>query len=98
MPVPQQLARGSRMGRGPYEKSGLVEDTSLPPLRTLTFSDDIFYPVHDQETDDGVVRTFPSDTLEIEVKLWYLPFGTMESDPFLWHEFKKKVAIQAEGR
>jgi hypothetical protein len=98
MPVPQQLGRGTRMGRGPYEKSGLVEDTSLPPLRTQTFTYDVFYPAHEEEKDDVVVRTFPTNTLEVEVKLWYLPFGTMENDPFLWHEFRKKVAFQAEGR
>lgn len=34
MPTPQQLGRGDRMGRGPYEKSGLLADTSLPPRRT----------------------------------------------------------------
>lgn len=98
MPVPQQLGRGHRMGRGPYEKSGLVEDTSLPPLRTQAYTYDVYYPVHDEEGEDAVVRTFPVDTLEIEVKLWYLPFGTMENDPFLWHEFRKKVAIQTKGR
>ena len=30
MPVPQQLGRGNRMGRGPYEKSGLVQRDAEP--------------------------------------------------------------------
>lgn len=98
MPVPQQLGRGDRMGRGPYEKSGLLEDTSLPPLRTQSFQYDVFFPANEEETEDGVVRTFPGDALDIEVKLWYLPYGTQENDPFLWHEFKKRVAIQLQGR
>lgn len=98
MPIPQQLARGDRMGRGPYEKSGLLEDTSLPPLRTITASYDIFFPAVEEEKDDKVVRSFPSDSLDVEVKLWYLPFGTMEDDPFLWKEFKKKVTISTQGK
>ena len=31
MPIPQQLGRGDKMGRGPYEKSGIIRDSSLPP-------------------------------------------------------------------
>jgi hypothetical protein len=82
------------MGRGPYEKSGLLEDTSLPPLRTVATRYDIPFPVNEAEQDDGeVVRTFPSDSLEVEVKLWYLPYGTMDDDAFLWREVKRTVRI-----
>lgn len=98
MPVPQQLGRGSRMGRGPYEKSGMLEDTSLPPLRTVVSTYDIFFPAVEHEEEERVVRTFPSDRLDVEVKLWYLPFGTMDSDAFLWQEYKKTVRIETEGR
>ncbi len=97
MPVPQQLGRGDRMGRGPYEKSGMLEDTSLPPLRTVTQSYDIFFPVKVDEQNGAKVTTITSDRLELEVKLWYLPFGTMEDDPFLWKEFKKTVTISTSG-
>jgi hypothetical protein len=86
------------MGRGPYEKSGMVEDSSLPPLRTLTFTHDIFFPAHEEEKDDEVVRTFPTDTLDVEVKLWYLPYGDPDGDAFLWQEHRQTVAIQTEGR
>jgi hypothetical protein len=99
MPVPQQLGRGNRMGRGPYEKSGLVQDSSLPPLRTVTSSFEIFFPFEDKENEDGdTVRTFPSETLEIEVKLWYLPYGTMDDDAFLWREEKRPVTVQMTGK
>jgi hypothetical protein len=94
MPIPQQLARGDRMGRGPYEKSGLVQDTSLPPLRTSAYSYEIFFPVKEEENDDGdTIRTFPSDSLDLEVKLWYLPYGTMDDDAFLWREEKRTIKI-----
>jgi hypothetical protein len=97
MPVPQQLGRGDRMGRGPYEKSGLLEDSSLPPLRTLKYDYEIFFPVKEEETDEDVVRTFPSETLDILVQLWYLPYGTMDDDAFLWREEKRTVRISTEG-
>ena len=98
MPVPQQLGRGDGMGRGPYEKSGLLEDSSLPPLRKTTSTFEIFFPVKETEDEEGeVVRTFPSDTLDLEVRLWYLPFGTMDDDPFLWHEDKRTLKITTTG-
>lgn len=94
MPIPQQLGRGDRMGRGPYEKSGILQDSALPPLRTVASVYDIFFPVRDEERENGeTIRTFSSDRLEIEVKLWYLPYGTMEDDPFLWFEEKRTVRI-----
>lgn len=93
MPIPQQLGRGRSMGRGPYEKSGMLEDNALPPLRTVTSNYEIFFPVVEKETETGTVRTFPSNELTIEVKLWYLPFGTMDDDHFLWSEASKTVSL-----
>jgi hypothetical protein len=82
------------MGRGPYEKSGLVQDSSLPPLRTVTSSYEVFFPFVDKDDEDGdTIRTFPSDALEIQVQLWYLPYGTMDDDAFLWREEKRTVTI-----
>lgn len=98
MPIPQQLGRGDRMGRGPYEKSGMLEDTSLPPLRTVTTTCDVFFPVKVEEKNGTNVTTITSDSLDLEVKLWYLPFGTMEDDPFLWKEFTKTVSISRIGK
>ena len=86
------------MGRGPYEKSGMLEDTSLPPLRTVNSTYEIFFPVVEKETDEGTARTFPSNELEIQVRLWYLPFGTMDDDHFLWSEVKKTVSLQLTGK
>jgi len=97
MPVPQQLGRGDRMGRGPYEKSGLLQDSSLPPLRTVTASWDILFPVVEEEQDGEMVRTYPSDSLDIEVKLWYLPYGTMDDDAFLWREHRTTVTLAMDG-
>lgn len=98
MPIPQQMGKGDRMGRGPYEKSGMLEDTSLPPLRTITQSYDIFFPVKVEEKDGKETRTITSDSMDVEVKLWYLPYGTMDNDPFLWKEFKQTVKISTTGK
>jgi hypothetical protein len=99
MPVPQQLGRGNRMGRGPYEKSGLVQDSSLPPLRTVTSSYEIFFPFEEKENENGdTVRTFPSESLDVLVRLWYLPYGTMDDDAFLWREEKKTVKVSMTGK
>ncbi len=98
MPIPQQMGKGDRMGRGPYEKSGLLEDTSLPPLRTIHSHYDIFFPVKVEEKDGKKTSIITSETMELDVKLWYLPFGTMDDDPFLWKEYKKTVKISTEGK
>lgn len=99
MPIPQQLGRGNRMGRGPYEKSGLVQDSSLPPLRTVTSTYEIFFPFEEKENEDGdTVRTFPSESLDVEVKLWYMPYGTIDDDAFLWREEKRTVKVTMAGK
>jgi hypothetical protein len=86
MPIPHQLGRGDKMGRGPYDKSGILRDTSLPPGRPVleTFS----IPFASGDTD-----------MTVDVELWYLPFGT-KSDPdnaFLWRKTSKKVSIEKGG-
>jgi len=98
MPVPQQLARGDRMGRGPYEKSGLIEDTGLPPARPVHERFDILYPVEEVEEKGKTISKPLVHDLDIEVKLWYLPFGSMNFDPFLWREFNKTVSISQQGK
>jgi len=98
MPVPQQLGRGDRMGRGPYEKSGLIEDTGLPPGKTVHERFDIMFPVEEVEVAGKFVNMPTSYELDIEVKLWYLPFGSPNADPFLWREFNKKVIISNSGK
>jgi hypothetical protein len=98
MPVPQQFARGDRMGRGPYEKSGIIEDTGLPPNKTVHERFEISFPTEDVVEEGRKVRKTLAHDLDIEVKLWYLPFGTMNSDPFLWREFQKKVSISTTGK
>jgi hypothetical protein len=98
MPVPQQLGRGDRMGRGPYEKSGILEDTGLPPNRTVRERFDILFPFEDTLEGGARTRKLLDNELLLEVKLWYLPYGTRNADPFLWSEFTRKVSIEEGGK
>ena len=84
MPIPQQLGRGDKMGRGPYEKSGILRDTSLPPNRLVREDFEIPYPAGEYE-------------MTVEVELMYLPFGTKESEQFTWQKVTKKVSIEKGG-
>ena len=97
MPVPQQLGRGDRMGRGPYEKSGIIEDTGLPPGKPVHERFDIPFPMGEVKEGGKTVKKPLSHELEIEVQLWYLPYGNMDSDPFLWREAIRKVKISEKG-
>ena len=84
MPIPQQLGRGDKMGRGPYEKSGIIRDTSLPPGRPVHENFDISFPSGEYE-------------MTVDVELVYLPFGARDSDPFTWQKVTKKVSIEKGG-
>lgn len=99
MPIPQQFGRGDKMGRGPYEKSGLLKDTSLPPLRTVkeTFS----IPLYKEIKKDGkLARTIISNDITVEVELWYLPYGKKddEGNSQMWQKVTKKLSIAKGGK
>lgn len=85
MPFPQQFGRGDRMGRGPYEKSGLIRETSLHPHETVTERFDIVFP-------DNVFD------MDIKVELWYMPYGTKQIDAFLWNKAAKTLSVSKTGK
>lgn len=97
MPIPQQLGRGDKMGRGPYEKSGMIRDSSLPPNRPVIESFDIPFPAQFAKKDGKDVTTILDHDMTIDVELMYLPFGTKESDQFTWHKVTKKVSVEKGG-
>ena len=47
MPHPARFGVTNQMARGPYEKSGLIRDTSLPPMRTVRERFEIVFPYKD---------------------------------------------------
>ena len=94
MPLPQQFGRGDKMGRGPYEKSGIINDTGLHPGKTVKEHFEILFPTEDERKGKRVVsRKLLDEEMEVNVKLWYLPYGNKKSDPFLWKEFSKTLTV-----
>ena len=99
MPVPQQMGRGDKMGRGPYEKSGLVRDSSLPPLKTTR--EQFLIPVYTESTkDDKLVRTIIANDFTVDVKVLYQPYGKKD-DPGNtqeWFTVTKNLSIAKGGK
>jgi hypothetical protein len=99
MPVPQQMGRGDKMGRGPYEKSGLIRDTSLPPRKIV--KEEFTIPVYNEATKDGkLVRNIIANDFTVDVELWYLPYGKKD-DPGnsqKWFAVSKKLSIAKGGK
>jgi hypothetical protein len=99
MPIPQKFGWEDKMGRGPYEKSGLIQDTSLPPLRTVT--EKFTIPLYKETKKDGNILREPMDySFNIDVELWYLPYGKKD-DPgnaVMWNKFTQKITLEKGGK
>ena len=99
MPTPQQFGRGDKMGRGPYEKSGMLRDASLPPHKTV--KEQFSIPVYTDATKDGkVVRTLLANDFTVDVEVWYLPYGKKD-DPGnaqQWFAVSKQMHIEKGGK
>ncbi|KPJ65525.1 MAG: hypothetical protein AMJ45_05070 [Syntrophobacter sp. DG_60] len=97
MPAPGRMACGEEMGRGPYEKAGLIRDTSLPPLRTITETFEMPFPYEDVKKGKKTVRNILVKEMDIDVELWYVPFGERKGPLSqwnqLWYKETKKVTI-----
>ena len=99
MPTPQQFGRGDKMGRGPYEKTGMLRDNSLPPQRTV--KEQFAIPVYTDATKDGkLVRTLLANEFTVDVEVWYLPYGKKD-DPGnaqKWFAATKELSIEKGGK
>ncbi len=99
MPTPQQFGRGDKMGRGPYEKSGMLRDVSLPPHKTV--KEQFSIPVYTDATKDGkLVRTLLANDFTVDVEVWYLPYGKKD-DPGnaqKWFAVSKQMHIEKGGK
>jgi hypothetical protein len=85
MPVPQQLGRGDRMGRGPYDKSGILVDWAFHPLEEKKEEYRIFLPAK-----DGKLENYE---YIVEVELWYVPFGSKDEYSQLWRKTTQKITF-----
>ena len=93
MPHPARFGMTDKMGRGPYEKSGMIRDTGLPPLRTVRESFEIAFPYEDVWQGKSVSRQILTDEMELEVRLLYVPFGDTNSDHYIWFIEKHPVRL-----
>jgi hypothetical protein len=59
--------RGKEMGRGPYEKSGILRETSIGPLARVHETFEIAYPYEDMEKDGDTRRELLNDELNVSV-------------------------------
>jgi hypothetical protein len=97
MPFPGRMGRGKEMGRGPYEKSGLLRETSLPPRAHVHETFELTYPFADAKQQDGKTRReLVDDELKVTVKLMYLPFGEMDGNEVVWFEQAKNLNLKTE--
>jgi len=95
MPHPARFGVADRMARGPYEKSGMIRDTSLPPMRTVRERFEIVFPYKDVKSGKEKQRRLTTEVLDVEVRLLYLPYGERNQDHFIWKISKNRVRIGA---
>ncbi len=91
MPAPGKMACGEEMGRGPYEKSGLIRDTALPPHRTIVETFEIPFPHETIERAKEFYGKPLFKEMDIDVELWYVPFGETDGPASRWNQLWKKL-------
>jgi len=96
MPIPQQLGRGDKMGRGPYEKSGIIRDNGLPPNKPVHEKFEIPFPAEFSKKDGKPVTKILDYEMTVDVELIYEPFGTKDSG-MTWQKYSKKVVLEKGG-
>ena len=96
MPIPQQLGRGDKMGRGPYEKSGIIRDNGLPPNKPVHEKFEIPFPAEFTKKDGKPVTNILDHEMTVDVELIYEPFGTKDSG-ITWQKYSKKVVLEKGG-
>ncbi len=94
MPVPPKFGRGSEMGRGPYEKSGLLPGTnSLAPFCTITNTFKIPFPYEDMKKGKKTVKNILFKEMDVDVEIWYLPFGEKKGKLWDGEKFSKAAVL-----
>jgi hypothetical protein len=97
MPYPGRFGVGAEMGRGPYEKCGLLRDTCIPPLKKVKEVFEIPFPYADVKKDGKKTRELTADELCVDVKLWYVPYGEFKNnDKVLFFSEEKKIDLKTE--
>lgn len=93
MPHSARFGITNRMGRGPYEKSGMIRDTGLPTMRTVRERFEIVFPYKNVGVGKEKQKRLTTEALDVEVRLLYLPYGERNQDHFVWKISKHRVQI-----
>ena len=96
MPHPGRMGRGREMGRGPYEKCGLLRETSLPPWRQVKETFEIPFPYRDVMKNGKKWRELVNDEITVEIKLWYVPYGEFDGNEVLFFNDERKLDLKTE--
>jgi hypothetical protein len=96
MPYPGRLGRGKEMGRGPYEKSGLLRETSLPPRKHVHETFEIPFPYKDVMKNGKKRRELVNDEIVVDIKLWYVPFGEFDGHEVLFFKDERTLDLKTE--
>ncbi len=91
MPIAQRLGRGGRTGRGPHERTGFVEDTALPPGRTVRERFDV---VLEPPEPAQAKEKRPPLEVTVNVKLRLADPGAAGTDSSTWFESTRVVKFE----
>lgn len=94
MPIPQRFGRGDKMGRGAYEKTGIVGDTALPPNRAIRERFDIILDPVTESKEKGN-RLFAEVTILVKLRV-LTPDDAATAEGAKWYELSKLVKIEEE--
>ena len=84
------------MGRGPYEKSGLLRETSIPPLARVHETFEITFPFKDVKKGGKSRRELVNDEIIVSVVLWYVPFGDFDGNEVVFFEEERTLDLKTE--
>ncbi len=88
--IAQRLGRGGSMVRGPYEGSGIIEDTALPPNRTVRERFDIVLEAPESAASKES-RTPAEVAVNVKLRLVDPGAGAKGS---VWHDVTKVVKLE----
>lgn len=97
MGVPAKFGRGTAMGRGPYEKSGLIRNFALLPYHPLKEAFEFVFPHKVVKQGKRKVEEVLSKEINIDVEVWYYPYGPEEKFKRfrrLWKKVTKTVTLE----
>ena len=98
LPFPARFGNHALEGRGGYEKCGMIAETCPQPFQTIKETFMIPFPYRDIKKGKKVVRELLSNEMDVNMELWYVPFGEMKGFlsryNVLWDKITKKVTIK----